>query len=118
MRRLSAPALATLLLLAAPAPAVIMKLTPLAEILENDDYIFVAAIDKLEPEKPLAVFKVEKAFKGKPAYERIAVNMTGNDEAKKAGDAKTIFDRLDPSRKAVVFVGKRGKNHNAKVFVE
>ncbi|HVL12954.1 MAG TPA: PQQ-binding-like beta-propeller repeat protein [Gemmata sp.] len=118
MRRLSAPALATLLLLAAPAPAVIMKLTPLAEILENDDYILVAAIDKLEPEKPLAVFKVEKVLKGKPAYDRIAVNMTGNDEAKKAGDAKTIFDRLDPSRKVVVFVGKRGKNHNAKVFVE
>jgi outer membrane protein assembly factor BamB len=111
-------ALLALLLVVAPASAVITKLTPLAEILENDDYIFVAAIDKLEPEKPLAVFKVEKVFKGKPAYERIAVNMTGNDEAKKAGDTKTIFDRLDPSRKAVFFVGKRGKNHNAKVFVE
>ena len=72
-------------LVAAQAHAVITKLTPLAEILENDDYIFVAAIDKVEPEKPLAVFKVEKVFKGKPAYERIAVNMTGNDEAKKAG---------------------------------
>jgi len=83
-------ALTLLLLVPATAHAVIMKLTPLAEILENDDYIFLATIDKLEPEKPLAVFKVEKVFRGKPPYERIAVNMTGNDEAKKAGDQAAV----------------------------
>ncbi|HSQ55885.1 MAG TPA: hypothetical protein VLM40_09065, partial [Gemmata sp.] len=118
MPRLLVLAFAVLLLVTPAAPAVIQKLTPLAEILENDDYILLATIDKLEPEKPLAVFKVEKVFKGKPAYERIAVNMTGSEEANKSGDRKIIFDRLDPSRKVVFFVGKRGKNHNAKVFVE
>jgi outer membrane protein assembly factor BamB len=115
--RLPVPLL-VLLLAAGTAPAVIMKLTPLAEILENEDYIFVATIDRVDPDKPAAVFKVEKQLKGKPPYERIPVNMTGNDEAKKAGDTKTILGRLDAKRKAIFFVGKRGKNHNAKVFVE
>ncbi len=111
-------ALALLLILTASAQAVIMKLTPLAEILEGDDYIFVAAVDRLEPDRPGAVFKLEKKLKGTPPYEKLAVNMTGNEEAKKANDTKTIFDRLDTSRKLVFFVSKRGKNHNAKVFVE
>ncbi len=110
--------LTALLLVAAPASAVIMKLTPLAEILEGDDYILVVAVDKVDPDKPSAVFVVEKKLKGEPPYERIPVNMAGNDEAKKAGDTKTILDRLDSTRKVVFFVSKRGKNHNAKAFVE
>lgn len=118
MRLPSSLALAVLLLAAADSSAVITKLTPLAEILENEDYIFIAAVDKVDPDKPSAVFKVEKKLKGEPAYDRIPVNMTGNDEAKKAGDTKTVLDRLDASRKVVFFVSKRGKNHNAKAFVE
>ena len=97
-------ALAALLVAAGPAPAVITALTPLAQIIENDDYIFVAAIDAVDPARPSAVFKVEKKLKGAPPYDRIPVNMTGNAEAKKANDTKTILDRLDPSRKAVFFV--------------
>jgi 2-C-methyl-D-erythritol 2,4-cyclodiphosphate synthase len=52
---------------------------------------------KLDPDKPAAVFKLDKKLKGDPPYERIPVNMTGNDEAKKAGDTKTVLDRLDPA---------------------
>lgn len=111
-------ALAGLVLAATPALAVITKLTPLAEILEGDDFIFVARVERLEPDRPGAVFVVERPLKGQPPYERLAVNMTGNEEAKKAGDTRTIFDRLDSSRKLVFFVAKRGRNHNAKVFVE
>jgi len=122
LKSLPVPAAALLLLLVAavvtPAPAVIMKLTPLAEILEGDDFIFVATVERLEPDRPGAVFKVERPLKGRPPYERLAVNMTGNDESKKANDTQIIFDRLDESRQLVFFVSKRGKNHNAKVFVE
>jgi outer membrane protein assembly factor BamB len=111
-------ALPLLLLVASPAPAVIMKLTHLSEVLEGDDYIFIATVDKLDPDKPLAVFKVEKKLKGEVSFERIPVNMTGNEEAKKHGDTKTIFDRLDSTRKVIFFVSKRGKKYNAKAFVE
>ena len=64
------------------------------------------------------MFKLDKKLKGEPPFDRIPVNMTGNDEAKKTGDTKTIFDRLDTSRQLVFFVRKQGKIYNAKVFVE
>ena len=112
------PALPILLLAAMPAPAVIMKLTHLAEVLESEQFIFVAAVDKTDPEKPSAVFKFEKNLKGEAPFDRIPVNMTGDDEAKKAGDTKTVLDRLDATRKVVFFVSKRGKKYNAMAFVE
>jgi outer membrane protein assembly factor BamB len=121
MTRISTLALFALLFAATPALAVITKLTPLAEVLESDQYIFVAKADKLDPdnkERPTAVFKLEKKLKGEPPFDRLPVNMTGDDEAKKANDTKTIFDRLDTSRQLVFFVRKQGKIYNAKVFVE
>src|SRR5437868_6403965 len=110
-------ALPLLCLAVTPAAAVIQKLTQLSEVLENEDFIFVAGVEKLDPDKPLAVFKVEKKLKGEVKFDRIPVNMTGNAEAKKANDTKTIFDRLDPARKVVFFISKRGKKFNAMVFV-
>ncbi len=114
-------ALLALLLGATAAQAVITVLTPLAGILESDTYIFVAKVDALDPtnkDRPTATFKLDKKLKGEPPFERIPVNMTGNDEAKKAGDTKTIFDRLDDKREIVFFVRKQGKLFNAKAFVE
>ena len=119
--RFVALALFALLLTATAAPAVITKLTPLAEVLESDQYIFTAKAEKLDPDnkdRPTATFKLDKKLKGEVPFERIPVNMTGNDEAKKAGDTKTIFERLDDSRQLVFFVRKQGKIYNAKVFVE
>jgi outer membrane protein assembly factor BamB len=111
-------ALPILLLATLPAAAVIMKLTRLAEVLESEQFILVAAVEKIDPEKPSAVFAVEKALKGKPPFDRIPVNMTGDDEARKANDTKTILDRLDNSRKVVLFISKRGQRYNAMAFVE
>ena len=114
----SFPRLPLLLLAAFPANAVIMKLTPLAEVLESEQLILVAAVDKVDPDKPSAIFKVAKALKGKSPFERIPMNMTGDDEARKHGDTRTILDRLDPTRKVVLFASKRGKKYNAMAFVE
>jgi outer membrane protein assembly factor BamB len=110
------------LLSATAAHAVITKLTPLAEVLESDQFIFVAKVDKLDPDnkdRPTATFTVGKKLKGEPPFDRIPMNMTGNATAKKAGDTKTIFDRLDASRELVFFVAKAGdKAFDARVFVE
>jgi outer membrane protein assembly factor BamB len=110
--------MATVLLLATPSLAVITKLTHLAEVLETEDYIFVASLERIDSGKPAAVFRLEKHLKGQAPFERLPVNMTGNVEAQKAGDQKTILERLDPSRKLVFFVSKRGKKYNAMAFVE
>lgn len=116
--RRAALALLALVLVAAPALGVITKLTPLAEVLESDQLIFVAKAEKLDPDKPAAVFTVGKKLKGEPSFDRVPVNMTGDDEAKKAGDPKAMFERLDTTRELVFFVRKQGKLYNAKVFVE
>jgi outer membrane protein assembly factor BamB len=118
MRQTAFLALAAVLLIASLGQAVITKLTHLAEVLETEDYIFVAGVERVDPEKPAALFKLEKQLKGQAPFERLAVNMTGNAEAQKAGDTKTILDRLHPSRKLVLFVSQRGKKYNAMAFVE
>src|SRR5438128_2438219 len=96
--RTAALALLALALAATAAQAVITKLTPLAEVLESDQYIFVAKVEKLDPdnkERPTAIFKLDKKLKGEPPFDRLPVNMVGDDEGKKAGDTKAMFERLD-----------------------
>src|SRR5215208_1615253 len=119
--RLAALALLALLLSVTAAHAVITKLTPLAEPIERDEFIFVAKVDSLDPnnkDRPTAVFVLDKKLKGAPPFDRLPVNMTGNKEAKKAGDTKTFFDRLDKSRQLVFFVHRDGNAYDARVFVE
>ena len=111
-------ALTALLLATASASAVIKKLTHLDEVLESQKYIFVAAVEKVDPDKPSAIFTVEKVIKGKLPFERLPVNMTGDDDAKKAGDTKTILERLDPTRKVVIFAVKQNGLFEAMAFVE
>ena len=111
-------AFALMALTAGRANAVIMKLTPLAEVLETEDFIFVAQAEKIDPQRPSVIFKLEKNLKGTAPFERLPVNMTGTAEAKKNDDTKTILDRLDTSRKVVCFASKRGKEYNAMAFVE
>lgn len=107
-----------LLILELPAQAVIMRLTPLAEVLESEQFIFVAALESADPKKPSATFRLDRSLKGEAPFTRIPVNMTGDDEARKAGDTQIILDRLDASRKVVFFVSKRGKKYNTMACVE
>ena len=119
--RLGAFTLLALLVVAPAARAVITVLTPLDALLQSETFIFVAKVEKLAPEnqeRPLAVFKLDRKLKGAPPFDRLPVNMTGDDEGKKAGDTKTVFDRLDDRRELVFFVRKQGKLYNAKAFVE
>ncbi|MCS6865287.1 MAG: PQQ-binding-like beta-propeller repeat protein [Gemmataceae bacterium] len=119
--RLAGLTVFVVLSLVATAKAVITKLTPLAEVLESEQYIFTAKVEKLDPEnkqRPTAIFQRDKNLKGEAPFDRLAVNMTGDAEAQKAGDTQAMFDRLDTSRTLVFFVRKQGRLYNAKVFVE
>ncbi len=53
---------------------------------------------------PPPIFKLDKKLKGETPFDRIPMNMTGDDEAKKEGDTKKVFDRLDSKRELVFFV--------------
>ncbi len=106
------------LLVAAPAQAVILRLVSLQEVLEGEQLIFVAAVDSVLPERPALVLKLDEKLKGDPPFDRLPVNMTGDEEAKKGEHTKLMFERLDPGRKVVVFASKKGKRYNAMAFTE
>lgn len=106
------------LLGASKAQAVITRLTPLAEVLETERYIFVAKVTHMDARKPAVVFQVVRVLKGELPFQQLAVNMTGDEEAKKANDTQTILDRLDFRRQVVFFANKRGKRYQAMAFVE
>jgi outer membrane protein assembly factor BamB len=117
--RAAAVSLLLLLVAAFPAAAVISILLPLKRIIEEEQLIFVAVVDKVDPDRPAAVFKVDEKLKGDPPFDRLPVNLTGDPEANKKEDhRKLILDRLEAGRKVVVFAHKRGKKYEAMGFVE
>ncbi len=117
MRRLLLP-LAALLLVASPALAVIKKLVPLKEVLTSEEYIFVAEVDKIDPDKPSVVFTFVEHLKGKAPFERMPVNLTGDNFAKKDNHTKEMLARLVEKRKAVFFVSAVGKEYSCFGFME
>lgn len=115
---LAAASLLTLLLLAVPAPAVIIKLVPLKEVLEGEELIFTAAVDSVAPEKPAVVFKLDQKLKGEAPFDRMPVNLVGDAEAKKDKHTEVMLERLAPGRQLVVFASKRGKKFSAFGYLE
>ena len=108
-----------LTLTALPAPAVILKLIPLREAIDQQPLIFTATVEKVEPDKPALYLKFDEKLKGDAAFDTLAVNMTGDAEAKKDNHTKAMFERLDPSRKLIVFANKRGDTkYDAWAFTE
>ena len=117
--RLALPLAAfAVLVFAGPASAVIKKLTPLKEVLEGEEFIFVAKVDKVDPEKPSVIFTFGENLKGKAPFERLAVNLTGDSFAKKDDHTKVMLERLAPERKLVLFVSKQGPGYSCFGFME
>ena len=93
--------LATLAVVAArPAWAVVEVLTPLAKFIEDADEIVVARVQKLLPERPAAILKVDADLKGKSAHRELAVNLKG----KKAEQSQQLVDRLSEELPLILFV--------------
>jgi outer membrane protein assembly factor BamB len=119
--RLAAPAGFALLALVAtalPASAVIQKLLPLKDVLAGEDFIFVATVDEVLPDKPGVVFRFEGKLKGDSPFTRIPVNLTGDNDAKKGDHTKVLLERLETGRKLVVFAHKEEKKYEAMAFME
>jgi outer membrane protein assembly factor BamB len=116
--RAAAVSLLLLLLATLPAPALILKLTPLKEVIEGEEMIFVATVDRVEPERPGVVFKFDEKLKGEVPFEKLAVNLTGDAEAKKGDHTKVMLDRLEAGRKLVLFVSKQDGKYSAFGFLE
>ncbi len=101
-------ALATLLVAAAPLPAVITRLTPLSEVLANEQWIFTAAVESLDRDRPAAVLVVRSDLKGKAPYRRLPVMLTGDRTAQAEKQTPRLLDRLAPGLDLVIFASLRG----------
>ena len=103
-------------LFASRAEAVITALYPLKDVLATGQYIFMAKINKIDPDKPALVLGVEEKLKGQPPFDKLAVNLTGDSEGQKAKHTPQLLKRLEADLPVVVFVNQRGKRYEAFVY--
>lgn len=101
---------------AQPAQAVITRLTPLKEVLGAEQFIFIAKVEKLDPDKPSLILTVDADLKEKVPCRRLPVNMTGDSEASKDKHTQILFKRLAVDLPVVVFASKRGKQYTGFVY--
>ena len=88
-----------------PALALIEALTPLQDFIDQADSIVVVTVDKLDRDRGVAVLKVGESLKGKPPFERMVVNLTGEKKAQSA----QLLERLDTNLPLVLFITAREK---------
>ena len=95
------------------AQAVITRLTPLREVLNSEQLIFVAKVEKIDPDKPSVVFTVSDQLKGKAPFQRMPVNLTADSEGQREGHTAKLLKRLAQDLEIIVFTSKRGKKYTA-----
>jgi len=100
--------------LSGTAIALIERLTPLAGVIEDADLIFLAKIEKVDPEKPSLIMNVETDLKGKAEFRRLPVNLTG-DKEKHTPD---LLARVAADLPVIVFVTELNKKQLALVYTE
>jgi outer membrane protein assembly factor BamB len=96
--------------------AVITVLTPLKQVLEKEQFIFVAKVKEQFPDKPAMILVFQKHLKGEAPFDRMPVSLTGDSEAAKDKHTEKLLERLSVDQEIVVFSSKRGKKYTAFAF--
>jgi hypothetical protein len=100
-------AVSTLMVLAPTSWAYIQKLMSLKEVIEDHaDYIFVAKVERIDPQRPAMVLTVAEHLKGKAPYERLPINLTGDKDSDKDKHVPKLLKRVAPDLPMIVFVNK------------
>ena len=94
---------------AASAQAVIMRLTPLKEVLTHQPIICLAKVTSVLPDKPAMVLQVDEHLKGKAPFEKMAIVLKGDADAEKDKHAEVMLKRVAEGVPVLVFANKRGK---------
>jgi hypothetical protein len=82
--------------------AVITFEFPLQKVIdEHAHYIFVAKVERLDPERPAMVLSVQEQLKGKAPFERMPVNLAGDKK-----DTPKLLKRIAPDLELMLFVNK------------
>jgi outer membrane protein assembly factor BamB len=112
MTRLSLPALLLLFLGAATANAKITAVVTLEQIVKDQPLIFTAKVTEFLPDKPGMVIAPLEKFRGEFPFDRVPVNLTGDDEAKKEKQPALVLERLEKDLVLVIFAARRGAAFN------
>jgi outer membrane protein assembly factor BamB len=112
----AATALAVALAAAHPAGALVKNITPLKAVLAYEEFIFVAKVDKLYPEKPALVLGAGESLKGRAPFDRMPVNLTGDKYGQSEKHAPQLLRRLAPDLNVIVFAHKQGTDYQAFVY--
>ncbi|HEV3204609.1 MAG TPA: hypothetical protein VGY77_09505, partial [Gemmataceae bacterium] len=95
---------------------VITRLTPLKEVLAGEKFIFVAKIEKIDPDNQTVLFKVDENLKGKPSFGKIPLNLTGDREGQKEKHPAAMLKRLAPGISVIVFASPNKQNTRYSAF--
>ena len=115
MRRSASLVMVVVLLLAAigPARAVITALTPLSGPINENPVICTAVVESVNPDAPGMVLAVDEVLKGKPAFKKLAVNLTGDHDSQEKKETPLLLKRVAPKLPLVLFVNQNGKTFTA-----
>ncbi len=103
-------------LAASQVQAFITALYPLKDVLAGGQFIFMAKVEKIDPDKPALILGVGEKLKGNPAFDKMPMNLVGDSEGQKAKHTQQLLKRLAADMSVVVFVNQRGKRYEAFVF--
>ncbi len=91
---------------ASSAQAVITAPIRLKDLIEKEEFIFVAKVKEVFPDKPGMVLAPDKNLKGKAPFERMPVNLTGDSDAKKGKHTDVLLERIEKDTPIVFFASK------------
>ena len=104
-------------LVATPAIfAVIMALLPLQTVIRSSQFIVVAKVEKLFPEKPAMLLNVEDDLKGKLPFRKVPVHLKGDSEANKLNHVPQLLKRLANDLPIILFVEEKDKKLTALAY--
>jgi hypothetical protein len=105
-----AGSLASILLAAAsPLYALIDAELKLQDVIAGAEFIAVAKVASLDPDRPSMVLTIEEPLKGKPSVERMPINLTGSPVrigGKEVLHTGELLKRLAPELPIVIFAQK------------
>jgi len=96
---------AALLIVTQSAHALIQVLLPLETLIQKEaDFILMAEVEQVDPQKPSAVFVTRDGLKGKVPFERIPMSLKGD---AKLNHTPQLLKRLAAKLPVVLFVRKQ-----------
>src|SRR2546421_8006524 len=107
MRCTRTVAIVGMVLLAAPAGAVIINLVSLKDLLSQSTYICIGKIEKVDPDRPSMVLTIESDLKGKLDSRRWPINLKGDSFAEKLKHVPQLLKRVKKDLPLVLFVQEK-----------